>query len=40
MPEYVGPSFSNYLLVLGFLALLFCRLVLYKEEQTHNLKNH
>ena len=33
MPEYVGPSFSNYLLVLGFLALLFVGLYYIKKNK-------
>ena len=33
MPEYVGPSLSNYLLVLGFLALLFVGLYYIKKNK-------
>ena len=33
MPEYLGPSLSNYLLVLGFLALLFVGLYYIKKNK-------
>ena len=33
MPEYVGPSLSNYLLVLGFIALLFVGLYYIKKNK-------
>ena len=33
MTEYVGPSLSNYLLVLGFLALLFVGLYYIKKNK-------
>ena len=33
MPEYTGPSLSNYLLVLGFLALLFVGFYYVKKNK-------
>ena len=33
MPEYTGPSLSNYLLVLGFLALLFVGFYYIKKNR-------
>ena len=33
MPEYVGPSLSNYLLVIGFLALLFVGFYYIKKNK-------
>ena len=33
MPEYTGPSLSNYLLVLGFLALLFVGFYYIKKNK-------
>ena len=33
MPEYTGPSLSNYLLVLGFLALLFVAVYYIKKNK-------
>ena len=33
MPEYTGPSLSNYLLVLGFLALLFIGFYYIKKNR-------
>ena len=36
MPEYTGPSLSNYLLVLGFLALLFVGFYYVKKNKHIN----
>ena len=33
MPEYVGPSLSNYLLVIGFLAILFVGFYYIKKNK-------